>query len=74
MSEQQINLFNSRCPWYPEGVFKSFIELNAFKKEFNDGKRIFINRLIFYNRKDLTSNMISIGQLFLKDFGIEDSK
>lgn len=43
---------------------------------YNDGKRIYINRLIFYPLIGINSvlkpSMISLGQLFFKDLGIDD--
>ena len=40
----------------------------------NDGKRIFLNRMIWYPIECYQQNMISINQLWLKDLGIFDHK
>lgn len=64
----------SRCPWYPSTAFKSKIEREKFEKVYNDGNRIFVNRLIFYPYKEYKPNMISLNQLFLKDLGINDAE
>jgi len=60
------------CPWYPEGVFKSKKELEEHRKNYADGKRIYLNRLIFYPAEAYNKTMISLGQLFFKDIGIDD--
>jgi hypothetical protein len=39
------------------------------KKNFNDGKRIFVNRLRFYKEEAVEEHMISFKQLCYKDLG-----
>ena len=36
---------------------------------YNDGKRVFVNRLRFYNEKAIEEHMISFKQLCYKDLG-----
>ena len=36
---------------------------------FNDGRRIFVNRLIYYKNAALQDNMITFNQLMFKDLG-----
>ena len=40
-------------------------------KNFNDGKRIFVNRLKFYQPKAVKEHMISFKQLMYKDLGFK---
>ena len=65
---------DARCPWYPRKTFKSKQEVNDFRRVYNDGRRIYVNRLIFYPKESYRPHMISFNQLFLKDIGIEDCK
>ena len=39
------------------------------QKNYNDGKRIFVNRLIYYAEDALQENMITFYQLMFKDLG-----
>lgn len=41
-------------------------------KNFNDGRRIFVNRLRFYNDKAIEEHMISFKQLMYKDLGFKN--
>ena len=38
---------------------------------FNDGRRIYVNRLIYYPDKAIEEHMISFKQLMYKDLGME---
>lgn len=40
---------------------------------FNDGQRIFVNRLRFYPEKSIEEHMISFKQLMYKDLGFKDN-
>lgn len=42
------------------------------KKNFNDGKRIFVNRLRFYKESAMEEHMISFKQLCYKDLGFKN--
>ena len=39
---------------------------------FNDGKRIFVNRLRFYPPKAIEEHMLSFNQLMYKDLGFQN--
>ena len=73
----RLNLFNARCPWFPEGTFDSLEEKEQFRKVYNDGRRIYTNRLAFYpttrDKSLLKPSAIQLGQLYFKDLGIDDS-
>jgi hypothetical protein len=42
------------------------------EKNFNDGKRIFVNRLRLYPPKAIEEHMLSFKQLMYKDLGFND--
>eukprot|EP00347_Sterkiella_histriomuscorum_P001407 403372152 len=54
----------------------STLELSSISedmlKNYNDGKRIFVNRLRFYNDKAIEEHMISFKQLMYKDLGFKN--
>jgi hypothetical protein len=41
-------------------------------KNYNDGKRIFVNRLRFYPESAIEEHMVSFKQLMYKDLGFKD--
>ena len=43
-----------------------------FQRNYNDGRRIFVNRLRFYHERAIEEHMLSFKQLMYKDLGIKD--
>lgn len=74
MDEKVLQAEMARSPFYPPGVFATTQDVEDYEKVFNDGKRIFVNRLIFYPKSCYKPNMISFSQLLLKDLGLMQSK
>ena len=62
-----------RCDYYPEPTFKDKNQLEDFLLKYNDGKRIYINRLSTYPIETYKPNMIYLNQLFFKDIGLHKS-
>ena len=63
--EKRLNAFTAQCPWYPEGTFDSDEDRESFKKVYNDGRRVYTNRLVFYpfsqDKSILKPSMIQLG-------------
>ena len=57
--QQEVML--SRCPWFPKQCFSSKSEQDELRRTYNDGRRIYVNRLIFYPVSSYKPNMISLG-------------